>query len=361
MMDISEKRELFKATAAIDTPEGREAYRAFAASSTKPILQKLEQMSYMRQLFRVEKLGPGQQPTYPLPDEFESPVFILPGMGYIAQDYIELLADEVSIRTFTVQAAKDWLIRYAREGRVDVAVRAQQEVARALAAYEEEAGWRVIVPAATSAFDGAGVLAPRPAPIYEMPAGDPASGYFSKELINRMIIGMKRIGRKLGELWVSPEDLADIREWTDTDVDPTTRNTIFQAAGLGSIWGIQLREVDVLGVRGQYNINDKDSEYGPFKGSSGANTFNDYSITHGNVVDSNGNLLIAGETQIYGFDRSDISLVMPIKQEYSATDDPTLLRRQRAGFFGFQEFGMACLDARFICVGIIDRYTPSGS
>jgi hypothetical protein len=360
-MDIAEKRKLFQATAAVDTPEGRLAYRAFAASATKPILQKLEQISYMRQLFRVERLGPGQQPVYPLPDEFESPIWILPAIGRIAEDTLEFMADEVTIRTFTVQAAKNWLLRYAREGRVDVAVRAQQEIARALAAYEEEAGWRVVVPAATSAFDGAGVLAPRPAPIYEMPTGDPASGYFSKELINRMIIGMKRLGRKLTELWVSPEDIADIREWGDTDIDPMTRNTIFQAAGLGSIWGIQLREVDILGVRGQYNINDKDSEFGPFKGSSDLNKFNDYAITHGNLVDSNGNLQTAGETQIYGFDTSDISLVMPIKEEYVATEDSTLHRRQQAGIYGWQTFGMACLDARFICVGIIDRYTPSGA
>lgn len=361
-MDIAEKRALFQATAAAGrTPEGDLAYHAFAASATKPILQKLEQISYMRQLFRVERLGPGQQPIYPLPDEFDSPVWVLPALGRYAEDTLEFMADEVSIRTFVVQAAKDWLIRYAREGRVDVAVRAQQAVAKALAAYEEEAGWRVIIPAATSAFDGAGILGPRPAPIYEMPAGDPASGYFSKELINRMIIGMKRLGRKLTELWVSPEDLADIREWSSTDVDDTTRNTIFQAAGLGSIWGIQLREVDVLGVRGQYNINDKDSEFGPFKGSASLNKFNDYAITHGNLVDSNGNLQTAGETQIYGFDTSDISLVMPIKQEYQAMDDITLLRRQKQGFFGHMEFGMACLDARFISVGIIDRYTPSGS
>jgi hypothetical protein len=360
-MDIAKKRKLFQATAALHTEAGLQAYRAFAQTSTKPILQKLEQISYMRQLFRVENLGPGQQPTYPLPDEFESPVWILPGMGYIAQDYIELLADEVSIRTFNVQAAKDWLLKYAREGRVDVAVRAQQAVAKALADYEEEAGWRTIIPAATSTFDGAGVLAPRPAPIYEMPAGDPASGYFSKELVNRMIVGMKRLGRTINELWLAPEDIADIREWTDTDVDPVTRNRIFQAAGLGDLWGIQLREIEALGVRGLFNINDRTSEFGPFKGNLGSNKFNDYSITHGNIVDSNGNLTTAGETQIYGFDRSDISLVMPIKQTFEAHEDMSLLRKQKAGFFGWMEFGMACLDARFICVGIIDRYTPSGA
>jgi len=30
-----------------------------------------------------------------------------------------------------------------------------------------------------------------------------------------MIVGFKRIGRTLTDLYVSPEDAADIREWTD--------------------------------------------------------------------------------------------------------------------------------------------------
>ena len=281
-------------------------------------------------------------------------------MGYVAQDYIELMKDEVIIPTFVIQAAKDWLLKYARTGRVDIVVRAQSEVAKAIAAYEEEAGWRTVVPACTSAFDGAGILAPRPAPIYEMPAGDAAAGYFSKELLNRMMVGMNRLGRNLSEVWISPEDAADIREYTDTDVDPVTRREIFQMAGLGKIWTVQLRVVDALGVRGKYNINGYSSSYGPFKGDSsgGAGDFNDYSITHGNVLDANGNLTTAGETQIFGFDTTDISLVMPVKQEYQAFDDPALHRKQKQGFYGWAEFGMACLDARFLCMGIIDRYTP---
>jgi hypothetical protein len=351
--------ELFKATAAMHTPEGYRAYRAFAASLTGPILKKVEEQSYMRQLFTTIKLAIGQQPSFPIADDFDSPIWILPSLGYVAQDTMELGAEEVLIPIFTIQAAKNWMLKYAEEGRVDIVTKAQQAVADAIASYEEEAGWRVIIPAVTSAFDGAGILPPRPAPIYEMPAGDSAAGYFSKELINRMIVGMQRIGRNLNSLWISPEDMADIREYTETDVDPVTRRGIFEAAGLGSIWGVNFRVVNILGVRGKYNINDKTSEFGPFRGSqSPSNKFNDYSITHGNVLDENGALVTAGETQIYGFDNSDVSLVMMIREEYQAHDDPSLHRRQQQGFYGWSKFGMACLDARFMCLGIIDRYTP---
>jgi hypothetical protein len=63
-----------------------------------------------------------------------------------------------------------------------------------------------------------------------------------------------------------------------------------------------------------------------------------------------------GETQIIGFDLSvNDSLVMPIREEFSAHDDPTLLRSQRAGFFGWENIGLACLDSRMLSIGVIDR------
>jgi hypothetical protein len=49
------------------------------------------------------------------------------------------------------------------------------------------------------------------------------------------------------------------------------------------------------------------------------------------------------------------SLVMPIRKEYEAHDDPTLLRVQKQGFFGWAELGFACLDSRMLGMGIIDR------
>lgn len=60
-MERTEMQELFKATADIDTPEGIAAFKEFAAALTTPILQKIELESIMRQLFSVERLGPGAQ------------------------------------------------------------------------------------------------------------------------------------------------------------------------------------------------------------------------------------------------------------------------------------------------------------
>ena len=348
-------QELFKATSSINTPEGLMAYKAFAAALTTPILQAVERDSLMRQLFAVERLGPGAQASYPIAEDFEIPVWVLPGLGYVAQNFIEGIGEEVYVPTFTIDASGDWKLTYARDSRIDIASRASEKAGKAIADYEEECGWRVILPAATSVFNGKGLLGSRPAPIYEINPASTGAGYLSKELINKMIVGFKRIGRTLTDLYVAPEDAADIREWTDTDIDPITRREIFQAAGMGSLWGVAMHEIQHLGATGLYNINDSGSGYGKFL-ASGANVYNSYTLDNPNVTAADGTVSTLGETQILGFDLSvNDSLVMPIRKEYEAHDDPTLLRVQKAGFFGWEEIGFACLDPRMLGMGIIDR------
>ena len=352
-MERKEMQELFKATADY-TPEGMAAYKAFAAALTTPILQKIELESIMRQLFAVERLGPGAQAVYPVAEDFEIPVWVLPGLGYVAQNFIEGIGEEVYVPTFTIDASADWKVNYARDSRIDIPQRAAARVAMDLANYEEEAGWRVIVPAATSSFSGKGLLGSRPAPIYEIAPSSTGAGYLSKELINKMIVGFKRTGRTLTDLYVSPEDAADIREWTDTDIDPVTRREIFTAQGMGSIWNVSLHEVQHLGATGLYNINGSTSEYGKFTATG--SDFNSYTIENANVTSADGTVSTRAETLIYGFDMSvNDSLVMPIRKDYEAIDDPVLLRSQKQGFFGWAELGFACLDSRMLGMGVIDR------
>jgi hypothetical protein len=273
----------------------------------------------------------------------------------MAQNFIEGVGEDIYVPTFSINASADWKISYAQEGRIDIAQRAARKIATTIAEYEEECGWKVIVPGATTNFTAAGLLPARSAPIYEVAAGDNGAGYLSKELINKMIVGMKRVDRTLTDLYVSPEDAADIREWTDTDIDPVTRREIFQAAGMGRIWNIQLHEINHIGGVGKFNINGSTSSFGVFL-ANGSENYNNYHLDNPNVVDANGEITTAGETQIFGFDTSvNDSLVMPIKQEWVSYEDSTLLRRQKQGIFGFETIGMALLDSRMVCMGVIDR------
>lgn len=293
--------------------------------------------------------------VYPVADDFEIPVFVLPGLGYIAQNFIEGVGEEVYVPTFSISVSADWKVTYARDSRIDIPERAARNAARAIADYEEESGWRVIVPGATTDFAGQGLLGARNAPVYEVAAGATGEKFLSKELLNLMLVGMKRTRRSLTDLYISPEDAADIREWTETQVDPVTRREIFTTSGLGSIWNINLHEVFQLGSTGRFNINQNGASFGVFQ-VDGSGDFNDYTPTNVNTVDANGNVTSAGDTQVYGFDMTvNDSLVMPIRKEFEAHDDPSLLRQQKQGFFGWEEVGFALLDSRMVSMGVIDR------
>jgi len=327
--------------------------KEIAAAITVPILQLVRDQSLARQLFAVELLGPGAQAAFPIADDFDAPIFVLPALGYIPQNYIEAVGEEIYVPIFKIGTSFDWSLDYARDGRIDIAERAMRNAARSVVDYEEESAWRVLVPAATTAFAGKGLLGARPAPIVEIETG-PAAGFLSKELINQMMVRMKRNKRTLTDLYVAPEDMADIREWSESEVDPVTRREIFMAAGRSEIFGVGLHEVHQLGMTGKYNINSDASAFGIFRTSGGA--FNDYTPTHANAVDANGAVTAAGETQIYGFDlTSNDSLVMPVKQELKFWDDPQLHREQKQGFYGWEQLGLAVLDSRMISMGVIDR------
>lgn len=349
MENLNQLKELFKATASDET-----AQKAVAQAISVPILQLVRDASLARQLFTVEVLEAGAQASYPIADDFEAPVWLLPKVGAVPQNYIEVAGEEVYVPTFRISTSFDWALRYAREGRIDIAQRAMRNAARAIVDYEEESAWRVLAPAATSAFPGKGLLGPRPAPLVEI-SGSVAAGFLSKELINQMMVKMKRNRRTLTDLYVAPEDMADIREWSDSQVDDITRREIFVGSGMNGIFGVKLHEVQQLGATGKYNINSADSAGGIFRVGSGGK-FNDYEPTNANKVDANLALVTAGETQVYGFDlTSNDSLVMPIREELQFFDDPTLHRHQKAGFYGWEEIGLACLDPRMMCMGIINR------
>ncbi len=354
-MEEKEMGNLFKETADAHTPSGFAAFTEFCAAIETPILQEVRLQSVVRGLFAEERLGPQAQAVYPIADDFEVPVWVLPGMGRVPQNMIEGVGEDVYVPTFSLTSAADWKVQYARDSRVDIALQAAKRVARELARYEEESGWRVIVEAGTSAFSGKGLLRPRPAPIYEVDGAATGAGFISKELLNLMIVGMRRTGRTLTDIWVSPEDMADLREWSDTEVDFLTRREIFQVGGMGKVWNVNIHEIEHLGPRGLFNINGSTSEYGLFL-ADGSDNYNDYHLDNPNVVDANGVISTEGETQIWGFDMTtNNSLVMPIKKDYEAIPDPNLLRSQKQGFFGWEEVGFANLDSRMECMAVIDR------
>jgi hypothetical protein len=133
----------------------------------------------------------------------------------------------------------------------------------------------------------------------------------------------------LTDIYLSPEALEDIREWDHDEVDDLTRREIFEAGDgegtLGRIYGVNLHPLAELGV-GQ--------EFQTYFATLGASMGTD------------------DEEIVIGLDLSkNDSFVMPVKRPLQIFEDDMLHRRQKAGFYGWQEHGFACLDGRRVLIG----------
>jgi hypothetical protein len=304
--------------------------------------EKTDELSIMRRIFTR-----GTQKKFPISKTEPRRVGYLPGLGYQGIDVFPKPdpegKGEICLPTFVVQTGKDWKTTYMEAERFDVVFAGVKYSATNLADFEEEACFRAILPAATSSAPWDYVK--QSAPIYQMPKGDQSAGKLSKELINRMMIGMERRGRHLKLILISPEDMEDIRNYSGTDVDPMTAKS--------GIWDINIMVCDGLGVTGKWNINGNKSEWGPFKGQFDG-MYNNYRIEHPNLMDENGSLIQRGETQIYGFD-TDCDAFHLYSERFRACFDHHILNRQKVGFFGWKKMGVGILDADAVCMGIIDR------
>lgn len=310
----------------------------------------IQRKSYLRNLCDTT---PRENNLYKLEGPMENPAWSLPSLGYVGMDFFEPGGEEVYASIFLVQAAKEWLAKYDTEGRLDIWSKAFEATARAIVDYENEAFFRLVAAACTQNSVNM--------PFAPIAQPSPPAKYCSIELISRMAAVMKANGKVLKTLLVSPEDLKDLREYSDTQEEETLE-TVFREAGTMAITidghpcKVTVVETNALGTRGSFNINDRTSDWGPFIGSPSENKFNDYEITNGNVLDNNGSLVKPGETQIYGFSEDVTNyLKMPLAQAYTAYWDPTLYKRNKSGFFGWQKMGMLCLNSKCMCIGIIDR------
>jgi hypothetical protein len=331
-----------------DTTKARDDFKA----TSKLIRQELEELAVAFSLFNVDKLEKSQMVVYPLEDDFANPVWLLPSLGYMAQDFFEMGNDEVSVPVFMVQVSKEWGLKYNEMHRYDIMFHAISSTARGLSDYVYEAMWRTVIPMVTSGFSGLGIIPPVPPQIVNT-----GSDGFTKEVFESMAGMFKDSGRKLKSILLSPEDMSDIEQWAKIKINADTgqRYINLYDDDHTQTWSVYLYESKDLGMKGKYNICGHSSEFGPFRADEG-NKFNDYQIVDPSIISSDGQLVMAGETQVYGFSDDVKSYFhLPITEEYTAFSDPGLVRRQRVGFYGWMKFGMACTNPQCTLMAVINR------
>ena len=329
-----------RATASADTNVRERAQQALAAALNAPLRQGIFDADNLGGIFERQVLAPGAQSNYPLDfvqpgEEDEFIAFAMPKQGAIPERHVE--GDELWVPTFEIANAIDWSLKYAREARFDIIMRALQVYEMGFIRKINSDGWRTILTAA----DGRGlvVTANGAAPFTgSTVVPSAAAGQFTKELISRLKTAMKRGAGGNGnagvltDLHMSAEAMEDVRAWDVDEIDEYTRREIFTSReyGLAQIYGVVLHEMTEFGEGQEYE------------------TFISSTLARSHQVVASATL----KEYCIGLDLSTSdSFVMPIRSELETFEDPTLYRRRKAGVYGYMEHGFGVLDGRRVVIG----------
>ena len=323
-MDLNDKKDLLRSTAGHD-PESIENRRVLAQVMGQIWKTGAFEPDMITNIFTRVEVAPGIDAKFPL--DFYSPTvagsdehkaFVVPAEGKIPNRVVD--GDEVHVPTYKIANSISWNLDYARDARWDVIERAIEVYTNGFTRKMNDDGWHVILACANDnsvVNDSAA-----------------AAGTFTKPLLTGMQTAMKRLtgnrDGKLTDLFLSPEAIADIRNFSDTVVDDATLRALINHDGedpLPSLFGVMLHEIDELGVGQEYQTY--------LTGTVGAS------------------LAGGGDTEFcVGLDlgRRD-SFVMPVREDMAMFDDQALHRSGKAGVYGWMELGFACLDNRRAILG----------
>ena len=329
-----EQVELLKRTGSANKTEALEAMHSLAQALQVPLRSALLDGDILGGIFAPEVLDPSATAEYPLDfyqtaQESDYVAYMIPSEGALPQRTIT--GDAVTINTYDVGNAIDWPLKYATSARWNIVARAMEVLEAGFVKKMNTDGWRVIIAAGAGRTDYSGG-APL---VYDSAA---TAGQFTKRLVSLMKTTMTRLAGgnsssanrgRLTDLYISPEALEDIREWDADEVDDVTRREIFTAGEDGGpmarIYGVNLHPLDELGV-GQ--------------------EFQTYFATLGVSMGTGDEEVVVGLDLSHGD-----SFVMPVKRELAIFEDDMLHRRQKSGFYGWQEHGFAALDGRRVLLG----------
>jgi hypothetical protein len=332
--------QALQATASADTDVRLAAQQAFAAELQTPIRQGVFDRDNLGGIYEKQVLAPGAQANYPLDfvkpgEEDDFIAFALPKQGRLPERHVE--GDELWVPTFEIGNSIDWSLKYAKEARFDVIMRAIRVYEAGFVRKINSDGWRTLLTAA----DGRGlvVTANGAAPFTGSSLTPTAAGgQFTKELISRMRTAMTRgaggngNSGRLTDVYLSLEAMEDVRAWDVDEIDEFTRREIFvnREYGLASIYGIVMHEMTEFG-EGQEYENFLVNTLARAHQVAASVTLREFCI---------------------GLDLSTMdSFVSPIREELQTYEDPALYRERRAGIYGWMEHGFAVLDNRRAILG----------
>lgn len=292
-LTFEEKVSLFKAIA--ESPQARSEY---ALSRATVILPLIDTQSTIRAIFVPETLPPGAQATYDIPFDDVNCAWVMPQIGGIPQIQVE--GTEIYVGTFGIDAAVQWQMDIAKQGRFQVGERATKLLANKIIEQEELAGWSLVKAHAAVLPDEQKVSAP--------------TGLIV-DAFNDIVTAGDLLRRKITDIYVSPRRFADMRKWvTATNLSFGLKDKAFDSAGMIEVWGVRIHRV--------YDNRLVDDNTGYAFGQRDGYT--------------------------YG--------VMPIRETLQTYDNPIAVLEWKVGILARENVGFAILDDKgLILVDFTDR------
>ena len=386
LKNTPEQVELIKAMGSKNQLVAREASEAFAAFLGPVIQRVLQQAATAGAIYTDAPFILVEGASYPLylyynetNDGYVSTWSQSVAGGLPTSQDVSAI-QELKIATYRLDSAVSITKKYARQARLDVVSKLVERMSQEVLVKQETNAWAValnaLANASTSSVTASSVgITGLKAGSHVIPAATEST--FQLADLNKLMTLNKRINQSwaggtpdaaysagITDLYVSPEIKEQIRAFayqpmntragsTGSGSDTSTsialpdsiRTDVFNQAGMQEIYGVNIVELNELGIGQKYNtlFDEFDSgSIGP-NASSGAHAAS----------------LAADDELLVGVDNSKGAFVRAIAQDSDTgdtfttqPDDQFTQRNERIGFYGSLEEGRVCIDARAI-VGLI--------
>tara|TARA_B100000287_G_scaffold405272_1_gene428700 strand:+ start:911 stop:2071 length:1161 start_codon:yes stop_codon:yes gene_type:complete len=377
LKNTPEQVELIKAMGSKNQLVAREAQEAFAAFLGPVVRRVLQQAATAGAVYTDAPFNQDEGASYPLDlyynetnDGYVS-VWSQNVAGGLPTSQDVSAVQELKIATYRLDAAVSITKKYARQARLDVVSKLIERMSQEVLLKQERNAWAVVLNAlanaSTSSVTAASVgITSLKAGSHVIPAYN--QGRFQLQDLNKLMTLNKRINQSwaggttdaaysngITDLYVSPEIKEQIRAFayqpmntvqatsgtTSIPLPDNVRTEVFNSAGMQEIYGVNIVELNELGVGQKYNtlFDEFDSgNVGPHSSAGQADSF----------TGSDDELLV-------GVDNSKGAFVRAIAQDSdtgdtfsTSPDDQFTQRNERIGFYGSLEEGRVCIDARAV-------------
>ena len=360
---------LVRAMGSNNREEAYEAQAAVADLLGPVVSEVINNAPTVGNLYTSLSYGEDDNPSLPLDlfhditDEDYIQVYSQQVAGGLPYSQVFPAHNELKFSTYTLDSALAFDRKYVRKARLDVVSKTFTRMAQEVLLKQTKTAFNVL---ATALVKGQGTSATAGSQII----GSTTENRFVLDDFNRLITKSKRInssfnggtpvgGAKSGitDLLVSPEMVEQLRSMAynpvntidadggtptgnDGQVAPDVlRQELFSAAGLPSFYGINIMEINQMGIDQTFN-----KLFAAVVTAEGASV-----VGGGNT----GTFAQASDEIVIGIDRSKDALIRPVvigegspSELQVLVDDQFSVRQNKIGYYGKVEEGRICIDDR---------------